>query len=159
MVGLKTTARAAFTQTNRFATAIAGAAVSDLSSKYLYIDWTLSRPNYWRFEKHQARMGKSLFEDRAGYDRNSPIANIEKINTPLLTWSGLEDLNVNTTQSYLVYAALRRLNKQNTLLLYEGERHAILNEENQVDLTNKVESWLKYYLQRKDKMDWMYPQN
>lgn len=147
------------TQTNRFATAIAGAAVSDLSSKYLYIDWTLSRPNYWRFEKQQVRMGKSLFEDRAGYDRNSPIANIEKINTPLLTWSGFEDLNVNPTQSYAVYAALRRLNKQNTLLLYEGERHAILNKENQVDLTNKIESWLKHYLQGKEKMDWMYPQN
>lgn len=147
------------TQTNRFATAVASAALSDFNAKYLYIDWTFDAPNYWRFENYQSRMGKSLFEDRAGYERNSPLANVEKINTPLLTWNGLDDLLVNPTQSYSLYAALRRLRKDNVLLLYEGERHSILNKNNQKDLTEKVENWFKHHLQGKEELDWMKPQN
>ena len=123
------------------------------------MDWTLDSPNYWRFENYQSRMGKSLFEDRAGYQRNSPIANIEKINTPLLTWNGLDDLLVNPTQSYSLYTALRRLQKKNVLLLYEQERHTIVNKMNQQDLTLKVENWFKHYLQGNEEMEWMKPQN
>lgn len=147
------------TQTNRFATAVASAALSDLTAKYLYIDWTLDSPNYWRFENYQSRMGKSLFEDREGYQRNCPITNVEKINTPLLTWNGLDDLLVNPSQSYSLFTALRRLEKNNVLLLYEDERHTIVNKNNQKDLTLKVENWFKHYLQGKEELDWMKPQN
>lgn len=147
------------TQTDRFATGVASAALSDITAKYLYVDWTQDSPNYWRFENYQSRMGKSLFEDRAGYQRNSPMANIEKINTPLLTWNGLEDILVNPTQSYALYTALRRLKKNNVLLLYEQERHTIVNKKNQKDLTLKVENWFKHYLQGNEEMDWMKPQN
>ena len=74
-----------------------------------------------------------------------------------MEWS--DDILVNPTQSYALYTALRRLKKNNVLLLYEQERHTIVNKKNQKDLTLKVENWFKHYLQGNEEMDWMKPQN
>ena len=147
------------TQTNRFATAIASAAISDLRAMYFYVDGTINTPNYWQYEFNQSRMGKSWLDDKKGYTENCPISNAEKINTPLLTWAGLEDRLVHPLQSKSMYLALRRQNKENVMLLYEGETHTLSNRDNQVDATSKVEEWLKHYLQNKDKKEWIKPQN
>lgn len=147
------------TQTNRFATAVASAAISDLRAMYFYVDGTINTPNYWRYEDQQSRMGKSWFEDKKGYAENCPISNAEKISTPVLTWSGLEDRLVHPLQSKAMYLALRRLDKKNVMLLYEGETHTLSKKENQVDATTKVEEWLKHYLQDQEEKEWMKPQN
>lgn len=147
------------TQTNRFAAAVASGAISDIAAMYLYIDGTIDKTNYWRFENSQFRMGKSLFENREGYARNSPLSNVEKINTPLLTWSGLNDLLVNPSQTHSLYTALRRLKRKNVMLMYEGERHVLLNKNNQKDLTQRVENWFNHHLKGKEEMQWMQPQN
>lgn len=137
------------TQTNLFATAIAGAAVTDLTSWYLTVGWNTGRPEIWRFESQQWRMGKSLFEDMEAYNRNSPILHAKKIKTPLLLWTGEEDKQVNSNQSIEFYLALRRLEKQTTLLVYPKERHVVLKEENQKDLTQRIQNWFDYYLKDK----------
>jgi dipeptidyl aminopeptidase/acylaminoacyl peptidase len=143
------------TQTNIFATAIAGASATDLTSWYLTVGWNTGRPEIWRFESQQWRMGKSLFEDLESYNRNSPILHTKQVKTPLLLWTGEEDKQVNSNQSIEFYLALRRLEKQATMLVYPKERHALLNEANQKDLTEKISDWFDYYLKDKEKSKWM----
>ncbi len=143
------------TQTHLFATAIAGASATDLTSWYLTVGWNTGRPEIWRFESQQWRMGKSLFEDMDAYNRNSPILHAKQIKTPLLLWTGEEDKQVNSNQSIEFFLALHRLEKQTTLLVYPKERHVILKEENQKDLTHRILNWFDYYLKDKSPEPWI----
>lgn len=61
------------TQTDMFAAAVAGAGITDLVSNYFYVSWNFGRPNFWRFENGQMRMGSTPFEDYGAYVENSPI--------------------------------------------------------------------------------------
>ncbi|ESU25977.1 hypothetical protein FLJC2902T_29900 [Flavobacterium limnosediminis JC2902] len=143
------------TQTDMFAAAVSGAGLSDFVSAYLGVSWNYSKPDFWRFEHHQFRMGKSLFEDTEGYLRNSPVLHTPKVNTPLLIWTGELDLQINAKQSYEFYLALRRLKKKSTMLIYPGEEHALSESTNTEDLTNKIEAWFDYYLKGKEFPSWM----
>lgn len=143
------------TQTDLFATVIAGAAATDLTSWYLTVGWNNGRPEIWRFESQQWRMGKSLFEDMEAYNRNSPVLNAKKIKTPLLFWTGEEDKQVNSNQSIEFYLALRRLEKQATMLVYPKERHELLKEANQKDLAHRIQNWFDYYLKDKSPEPWI----
>ncbi len=134
------------TQTNLFAAAIAGAAATDLTSFYLTIGWNTGRPEMWRFESQQWRMGKSLFEDKEGYRRNSPIEHVQHITTPLLSWTGKEDVQVNWSQSIEFYLALRRLGKKHIMLLYPNEEHSLSKEKNLKDLSIRFHDWFDYHL-------------
>lgn len=143
------------TQTDRFATAVAGAAWTDLVSTYLYIGGNYLKPDFWRSEYDQLRIGKSLFEDTNSYLRNSPVLQAAKVKTPLLSWTGGEDHHVNYYQSIEFYLALRRLEKKHTMLIYPGEGHALLKGSNQNDLTQRIEEWFGHYLKSEPLMPWM----
>lgn len=134
------------TQTNVFKTAVAGAAVTDLTNLYLQMNWEWNRTQAWRFESQQMRMGSNPFDNFAGYKNNSPISNASKINTPLLSWSGKEDYNVNWNQSIYLHMALRRLKKKNKLLLFPDEGHGILKMETQMLLSKEIKNWFDSYL-------------
>ena len=134
------------TQTNLFAAAVAGAAITDYNSSYLYVAWNISKPNFWHYEFGQLRMGKSLFDDFKGYLENSPIFHAENIKTPLLSWAGEEDRQVHYFQSIEFYLALRRLEKKHILLLYPNEDHILSSRTNQKHLTKAIEEWFASYL-------------
>jgi dipeptidyl aminopeptidase/acylaminoacyl peptidase len=133
-------------KTDRFATAVSGAAITDLVSSYLYYNTDSASPNFWRFEHQQQRIGKSLFEDLSSYLNNSPVLQAEGVNTPLLAWVGEEDKQVHYFQSVEYYLALRRLKKEHTLLIYPEESHTIADREKQADLTKRIEAWFAKYL-------------
>ncbi|MET3020828.1 alpha/beta hydrolase family protein [Flavobacterium hydatis] len=133
------------TQTNLFTAAVAGSAATNLTSYYLTIGAS-GKPDMWRFESQQWRMGKSLFEDKKGYDRNSPIEHAKNITTPLLSWTGAEDKQVNWNQSIEFYLALRRLKKKHIMLVYPKEKHTIMDTKNQKDLSIRVHQWFDYHL-------------
>ncbi|MBW4359341.1 alpha/beta hydrolase family protein [Flavobacterium taihuense] len=143
------------TQTDRFATAVAGAAWTDLTSAYLYVGTTFYRPDFYRAEHDQLRIGKSLFEDRESYLKNSPVLQAPNVKTPLLGWTGEEDRHIHYLQSMEFYMALRRLNKTHTLLVYPEEEHTLWKRKNQKDLTSKVEQWFNYYLKNDQPQSWM----
>lgn len=134
------------TKTNLFAAAVAGAAITDYNSSYLYVAWNISKPNFWHYEFGQLRMGKSLFDDFKGYLENSPIYHAENIKTPLLSWAGEEDRQVHYFQSIEFYLALRRLEKKHTMLLYPNEGHILSDRTNQKHLTKAIEEWFASYL-------------
>jgi len=146
------------TQTDLFAASVAGAGVSDFNSSYLSVCWSDKKPKAWRFEHFQMRMGKSLFEDMEGYLRNSPIHAVSKVTTPLLSYAGEEDTQVNPNQTMEFYLAMRRLKKEHIMLIYPKEGHAFLGNETQSDLTNRISDWFGYYLKGEKKPDWFDPQ-
>jgi len=143
------------TQTNLFKTAISGASVFDLPSWYLSISNSTGDPEMWRFESQQWRMGNSLYNDREGYERNSPSTWVENISTPILLWTGEKDPQINPNQTIAFYLALRRLNKDVILLNYANESHSLLKKESQVDLYNRLNDWLNYHLKDQSPAEWI----
>ncbi len=142
------------TQTNRFKAAVSGSGVADLTSWYLNIDWNSNRPSMWRIENQQFRMDSSLFENYNGYLQNSPIFHSSKIKTPLLLWSGRKDNNVDWNQSVAMYLALKRQNKEVSLILYPDEYHVLTSAENRLDLNMKIKEWFDFYLKGMNKPIW-----
>lgn len=145
------------TQTDIFRCAVSGAGISNYVSSYLSEDKNFSNISYWRFESDQRRMGYPLFQNRIGYLMNSPVYHAENVETPLLQFIGERDTQVTPTQSFEFYFALRRLNKENILLVYPKEGHILVDKENQEDLTLKITDWFNYYLKDNDKLQWMCP--
>lgn len=129
------------TQTNLFAVAVAGAGITDLISNYFTMHWDNEHSNMWRYEKQQLRMGTIPFDNYNSYLRNSPIAQADKIETPLLSWSGKKDITVNWSQSLELYLAMRRLSKKNMFLVYPEEEHVIIDSKNQIDLSIRIKNW------------------
>jgi dipeptidyl aminopeptidase/acylaminoacyl peptidase len=103
-------------------------------------------------------MGKTLFEDLEGYRRNSPINTVSNVSTPLLSYTGKEDTQVNPNQTMEFYLALRRLKKEHIMLVYPKEDHVIQGYENQIDLTNRITDWFGYYLKDEKKPTWFQSQ-
>jgi len=143
------------TQTSRFKTAISSAGVADAISNYLNYSFEYNRPDSWRFETQQWRLGKSFFDNQEMYIKNSPIYHAKNINTPLLLITGKEDYVVNWQQSLYMFTALKRLQKEVYLLLYNQEGHSIGKKENQMDVSTKIKQWFDYYLKNKEKPNWM----
>lgn len=142
-------------QTNRFKAAVSGAGIADLSSWYVTMNWEIMRPEFWRYPEQSFRMKKDLFELKDNYIANSPILQSTTTQTPLLIWSGKEDLQVHWSQSVAMFLALKKQNKNVNMLLYPKEKHALLRDFNKKDLTDKVKSWFDYYLKNKDVPDWL----
>mgnify|MGYP003951558063 CR=1 FL=1 len=143
-------------QTDIFAMAIAGVAITDLVSSYLSIGEARGLDEAWRYEHHQLRMGNSFVENFQSFIENSPVYQAHSINTPLLGWVGKDDRNVHWTQSVELYLALRRLKKDHVLLVYPGEKHAIRNKEKRKDLSRRINAWIGHYLKGHPKKEWMF---
>jgi dipeptidyl aminopeptidase/acylaminoacyl peptidase len=139
-------------QTNMFKTAVAGAPVTDLLSSYLTLDGT-NISNINRYENSQFRIQTPFYEK--GFLKNSPIMNVQNINTPLLLFTGNQDSTVDWSNSMKMQIALWRLKKKSTLLVYPGEDHAFVKESNQKDLYFKVKAWFDCYLKNGIAEDWM----
>jgi dipeptidyl aminopeptidase/acylaminoacyl peptidase len=133
------------TQTDIFKTVVVGAPVTDLVSFYHDIQWGWGDTQATRLETQQFRMGASYYNMRDKYVENSPLHQIEKLNTPLLIWSGKNDTNINSYQSILLYTAMRRLAKEGLLLIFD-EDHTLLNKVNQKHLSTEIHKWFEDYL-------------
>ena len=140
------------TQSNLFAAAVAGAAVTDMVSYYHSVGWEAGLPEMWRLENHQWRFKDSFYENPEAYLRNSPIHYAKNINTPLLLWTGNRDFWLDWEQNIELYMGLRRQGKVCKLLVYPDEEHSIYNDtKNTVDLTNRVKNWFDKYLKPNEK--------
>ncbi|ALM50131.1 hypothetical protein AMR72_15245 [Flavobacterium psychrophilum] len=140
--------------TNMFAAAVSGSMISDLTASYFSVGQQILLPELWRYETQIFRMGKSYFNDRDNYLLNSPLHHADKITTPLLLWCGKDDPVVPWTQSLSLYLALRRLKRQAVMLAYAGESHALVDDKNQTDLSDRVLSWFGYHL-KNEPADWI----
>lgn len=136
------------TQTDMFSAAVAGAAVTDLVTYYHDVAWDYKLIQMTRMENQQLRMGDSFYNMKDSYYQNSPLAHVEKVNTPMLLWTGKRDTNVNWSQSVFMYMALKRLGRKAKLLLYEDEDHILFKPQNQNHLTLSIFNWMETYVKK-----------
>ena len=142
-----------------FAAAVSGAGVSDNIRGYFTVNSEFNNAEIWRFENQQYRMNGSFYEDKESYLRNSPVFNADKVNTPILIWTGKNDNNVKPEQSTAFFLALRRLNKKSIMLQYPNEGHTLLSLNAQEDLNSKVMEWFDYYLKGEYPKEWLTSSN
>ena len=91
------------------------------------------------------------------YVENSPVTYARNVATPLLSWTGLEDTQVESLQSFEMYMAMRRMKKEHVMLAYPNEGHELDTARNIADLYQKIADWFDHYLKGVPKAAWMYP--
>lgn len=143
------------TQDDMFATAVAGAPLTNLMSMYLSFYWNSGGTDARIFEISQGRMQVPWWEDWDSYEANSPIHHIENMNTPLLMMFGTNDGAVEYNQGVEFYNAARRLGKQMVMLSYDGENHGLAREPNQRDYQRRIMQWFAHYLKGEPAPDWI----
>jgi dipeptidyl aminopeptidase/acylaminoacyl peptidase len=144
------------TQTNLFATSIAGAPITNFLSFAGAFHWTPGIPEFDHWETGQARMVKPPWEDLAGHLRNSPAAHVDKLQRPMLMMFGDADGTVDWHQGVEFYNFARRAGKEDfVMLVYPGEDHGLRKRENQVDYHRRILEWFGHYLKGDPAAEWM----
>lgn len=143
------------TQTNRFACAVAGAPVSNMTSAYGGIRWESGMSRQFQYEKTQSRIGGSLWTDLDLYIENSPVFYADRIETPLLIQFGDKDGAVPWTQGIELYMAMRRLQKPCVFLQYRDEPHHLKQYANKLDYSIRMKQWLDHYCLGKPAEQWI----
>lgn len=138
-----------------FATAVAGSAVSDMVSNYLSVEPGAGVATSWRHEMQQLRMHRALHEDYEAYVKNSPIFHASKISIPILSWHGENDELTASSQALEMHLLLRRMKRQHVLLMYPGEGHVLTTPDNAIDLNARMKQWFDHYLKGLDAPDWI----
>jgi dipeptidyl aminopeptidase/acylaminoacyl peptidase len=129
----------AVTQTNRFATAVAGAGLANFQSYYgenLIDKWMV--PFF----------GASVYEDPQVYAKSSPITFIKNVKTPTLVIVGDSDGECPTPQSYEFWHALKTLGVETELVVYEHEGHMFADPNHQRDVIERVATWFNQHLMK-----------
>ena len=137
------------TQSNRFATYVSGAGNSDLVRSYHSFNYDFKRPFFWQYEDGQYEMPGSFVENKALYIDNSPIYHAEKVNSPMLLWTGMQDYNIFWEQTMEFYMGLRRSKKPVIALFYPDDGHSFFKTKNRIDLYSRIYEWLDFHLENR----------
>jgi len=116
---------AVVTRTNMFRAAIPSSGNYDLAGNYgggEILHGQLLDHSRWS-EKGQARMGVPLWSDPMRYLDNSPYYHADRIHTPMLIIQGTSE-PVGYMESRRLYTALRRLDREVELVMYDGGGHS-----------------------------------
>lgn len=134
---------------NRFAAAVAGGVVTDLTSMAGTSDEGLFLAKY--------ELGAQPWEDRERYAAMSPFARIDEVATPTLVLHGAADLLCPVGQAEQWHAALRARGVPTRLVLYPNESHIfILNgsPSHRVDYNDRIVAWVEEHaLGRRPRID------
>jgi dipeptidyl aminopeptidase/acylaminoacyl peptidase len=143
------------TKTNIFKAAESGAPVPNMISAYGGIRWETGLSRQFQYEHTQSRLGGTPWEYPERYIENSPIFNIDKINTPLLIMHNDADGHVPWYQGIEFFMSLRRLGKPAWFLNYNNEPHWPLKKQNRKDFNLRMSQFFDYYLKGAQKPVWM----
>ena len=143
------------TKTDMFKAAEAGAPVPNMISAYGGIRWWTGLSRQFQYEHTQSRIGGTPWEYPMRYLENSPIFNIDKINTPLLIMHNDADGHVPWYQGIEFFVSLRRLGKPSWFLNYNGEPHWPLKLQNRKDFNIRMAQFFDHYLQGAPQPAWM----
>jgi hypothetical protein len=143
------------TQTDLFACAYAGAAVSNMISAYGGIRWESGVSRMFQYEHTQSRIGGTLWDKPVQFIENSPIFFVPKINTPLLLMNNDADGAVPWYQGIEFITALRRLDKPAWMLSYNDEAHNLVKRPNKKDISIRKMQFFDHYLKSTPMPYWM----
>ena len=143
------------TRSSRFAAFVSGSGHSDIVWDSHSFNYNFDIPDYVRIEANMYKMGKPFSADKGLYFKNNPVYHAEKVNAPILLWTGTDDKNVTADHSMAFYNALRRNQKEVIALFYKGEGHYLLQEQAQFDLACRILDWFGYFLKGNTECGWI----
>lgn len=135
-------------QSPRFRAVISSAGFGNLFSQYTEMREDGSAVGIGWSERSQGRMGSHPWEQRQRYLENSPFFYLDRINAPVLLLHGGVDRTVMRQRAEETFVGLRRLGKEVTLVVYEGEQHhpGTWSVENATDYWEQIFAWLERHL-------------
>jgi dipeptidyl aminopeptidase/acylaminoacyl peptidase len=142
-------------RTNYFKAAMSGAPVANMTSAYGQIRGESGLVRAFQYEQTQSRIGGTLWDKFDLYIENSPLFQVNKIETPLLIMSNDNDGAVPHQQGLEFFNALRRLDKKAWLLNYNGDAHNLTKWPNRVDLSIRMKQFFDHYLKGEPMPEWM----
>lgn len=143
------------TRSDRFATFVSGSGHCDIVWDSHSFNYGFHIPDYVRIEANMYKLGVPFSADKELYFKNNPIYHAEKVNAPVLLWTGTEDKNVTPDHTMAFYNALCRNEKDVIALFYKNEGHVLLQEQTQDDLTFKILDWFNYFLKDSVECEWI----
>lgn len=143
------------TKTNKFKCAESGAPVVNMFSAYGGIRWRSGLSRMFQYEHTQSRIGGTIWDSKDLYEENSPIFNMDKVQTPVLIMHNDKDGAVPWYQGIEYFVALRRLDKPAWLLNYNNEPHWPVKRQNRIDFNIRMAQFFDYYLKDAPMPKWM----
>ena len=129
------------TRTNLFATAIAHAGISSISSYW--------GEGFWGYSYSAFATANSFPWNRKDlYVNQSPLFNADKISTSLLLLHGAVDTNVPPGESTQLYTALKLLGREVEYIQIADQDHHILNYNKRILWTKTILAWFDKWLKR-----------
>jgi dipeptidyl aminopeptidase/acylaminoacyl peptidase len=125
------------THSQRFKAAVAGAGIANWISYY-----GQNGIDQWMVPF----FGATMYDDPAVYRAASPIEAIKAAKTPTLIYVGERDVECPPAQSLEFWHGLKAMGVPTTLVIYEGEGHALRKPEHQKDLRAREIGWFDKYL-------------
>jgi dipeptidyl aminopeptidase/acylaminoacyl peptidase len=125
------------THSQRFKAAVAGAGIANWISYY-----GQNGIDQWMIPF----FGASAYDDPAIYRAASPIESIKAAKTPTMMYVGERDVECPPAQSVEFWHGLKAMGTPTSLVIYDGEGHAIRKPENQRDQRRRTLAWFDRYL-------------
>jgi dipeptidyl aminopeptidase/acylaminoacyl peptidase len=123
-------------QTTRFKAASTGAGSAFFASLYGHDQYILD---------YDVELGHP-WENRAAWDKISPIYKVANITTPTLFMGGEIDWNVPIIGGEQMYEALKSLGRETELVVYPGEYHGFKTPSHIKDRLERNLSWYAHYV-------------
>jgi dipeptidyl aminopeptidase/acylaminoacyl peptidase len=135
------------TKTNIFASAIAHAGISSISSYW--------GEGYWGYSYSAVASADSFPWNRKDiYITQSPLFNADKITTPLLLLHGAADTNVPPGESTQLFTALKLLGREVEYIQFFDQNHQILTYNKKILWTKTIMAWFDRWL--KGQPEWWF---
>jgi dipeptidyl aminopeptidase/acylaminoacyl peptidase len=129
-----------------FKAAVISAGIGNLISFYTDFNPFLNVSNFGWVEDGQVNMGPTLWEAKDRYIRNSPLFDLDKVQTPILIVQGHRDI-LCRNEAGPIYLSLKRLGKTAELALYDEDHwQGTWKKESLMDYYNRVLAWFGKYL-------------
>ncbi len=125
---------------DRFAAAVAGGVVADLTS--------MAGTSDAGHELAAYELGALPHADRARYAEMSPLARVEDVRTPTLVIHGAADVRCPVGQAEQWHTALREQGVPTRLVLYPGASHLFILDgapSHRIDVNRRVVDWVEQY--------------
>ncbi len=127
----------AVTQTNRFKAAVSGAGLSN---------WLSYTGENGISEWMVPFFGATAYENKAVYDKSSPINYIDHAKTPTLLVVGERDAECPAPQSFEFWRGLQHAGVTTQLVVYPDEGHHFVIPEHVRDVRDRTVKWMDAYL-------------
>jgi dipeptidyl aminopeptidase/acylaminoacyl peptidase len=140
------------TKTDMFAAAVAHAGISSIASYW--------GEGYWGYSYSAYATADSFPWNRPDiYGERSPLANADKVKTPILLTHGVSDTNVPVGESDTFFTALKLAGAPVEYVQIEGQDHTILDHEKRIVWSDTIMAWFARWL--RDQSEWwehLYPE-